>query len=944
MKFNIIILFIAIAKIVAAQDLHFDSTPATCAGNDGSIQAVLGCGTAKAPFEFNWSNGFIEQTNDTSIINNLTPGFYSVILKDANGCMLQDSVEVKMECSPPNCPDMQIDPNDVFCEMIEDDIVEIMLFDNQPPYTVTTSGGFVITNNEGIFFVQLILPIETITITNANGCVFTKEIERNIGCCYRCEANELIINENYTKQACIDDPAYIWVDMPCEQFGNPCTDHNFITQINDIQCPKDGDTICINLITQNEVVDGIIGIDYEITYPNQIMQPLGSKGIQLGEVVNNGGKGEDILNTQLADDRVRVSIYYTGNEGTEDLTGKGLVACVQFVLIGNPTPGTYNNIGTTEVELSFVNEFQIEPCLTTSFKILDNQPPTIDCSNETITLQLNANNEAFLDEPVVTDDCEVVSKVLSKQKFNCDDAGKTHQVNFTVIDDQGLEAICDITVYVAPPDLAIICPEEEFTPSFDDSGVHVFSPNDFGFPLTDVCDNPLTYTFNPPVITCVDANIEYVQVTITDIFDQFAECFIKIRWEIQQANVRVVYWHDERPIGSDETYDTNITRCEDEAAYVKVDEQGIADVTLLNPHEQFDVFRTKMCQADQNVVSAQDAREAAKISNKLPFLSNPFQLLAADYNDDGFVSAGDATQILDMAVGKICPDKKLWQFQKKTVFGGAEFVLDAGFPDNDDVGVDRADVHPILNCFTLATDVCEKPEEVIIYGILKGDVDGSWQKNSKYKTNYYCGVQLNFDNQTQTDIGNYIIPLSFETEGFSSAFDVDITFNESELNIVSVNLTEFAQANNITMAWNYLEDEHRLLISAFTIDSIEVTEPLFLVEIETAQELSVSIVANKMAFLEGMNCDIIDSVIEIEPNQFSIYPNPNMGSFQIELEKPVLDGFVEIVDASGKIVFQQALTNVSSVLSINLPNVVPGVYLVKVTGIKSVGIQKVMVH
>jgi|GEM_PF-5025706 len=946
MKLYIILFIIAIVELVAAQGLYFEPTSAACAGNDGSITATLNCVTAIAPIEFKWSNGIVEQTNGVSTVNNLTPGFYSVILKDANGCMLQDSIEVKMDCLPPNCPDMQINPADVFCQMIEDDLVEINLFDNQPPYTLTTSGGFIETNNEGNFLVPLILPNETITITNAIGCVFTKVIERNIGCCYRCEENEPVINENFTKQACIDDPAYIWVDMPCEELGNPCLDHNFITQIKNLQCQKEGDTICINLKAKTEVIDGIIGIDYEVTYPNQIMQATGK--VITGEVVENGGNGAGIVNTQLADDKVRVSIYYEGKEGTKTLTGKGQIACVQFVLIDNPTPGTYENIGTDEVELSFENEVKFEPCALTSFIIQSNKAPTIDCPTETITLQLNENNEAFLNEPTATDDCKIVSKKLSKQKFTCEDAGKTHQVTFTVIDDQGLKAICDITVYVAPPALVIICPDEEFIPSFDDSGIHIFSANDFGFPLIDVCDNPLNYTFKPQFLSCLDTNIEFVEVTVTDVFDQTVECFIKIKWELQQANITVVYWPDERPIGSDETYDTNITLCGNEAAFVKVDEQGRADVTLLNPQEQFDVFRTKVCNKDQSVISAQDAKEAAQIAAKFPFLSNSFKFLAADYNDDGVVSAGDATSILDMAVGKICPDKKLWQFQKKEVFAAADFQLDGGFPNNDDVGIDRADVPIVPKCFTLANDECEPFKEVIIYGILKGDVDGSWQKNSMYKRtpkkNDHCGVQLNFEDQSQTENGNYIIPISFETEGFSSAFDVDITFNESELNIASVNLTKFAEANAVAMAWNYLEDTNRLLISAFTIDSIEVTEPLFLVEFETEQELNESIIANRMAFVEGMNCDSPVAINEIEPNKFNIFPNPNNGSFQIELGKPFLGGLVQLMDASGKIYYQNKVVQASSFINLDLQNIESGIYFIRVTDEDSIGIQKVVIH
>lgn len=788
-------------------------------------------------------------------------------------------------------------------------------------------------------------------VCNDNPCMGDIEVPDSATC--TCEVIEPQVlgctnpaADNYNPKANCDDGTCI-----------PPTDFNYYTQIDNIQCQKPGDTICINLIAQNEVVAGIKGVDYEVVYNNQIMQPTDK--IVLGQVVENGGKGAGLVNTQLADDKVRVAIYYTGNEGAEMLTGKGLIACIQFVLLPNPPVGTYNNIGTTKVELSYENEVKEEPCANTSFKVKANVGPMVTCPAETQTLIIDAYNHATLSSSIVTitGDCEIVSKKFSKDKFNCDDVGQTHPVTFTATDCTGKSSTCDLAVYVVLPFFEIICPTEVYSFVVDDT--HTFTENDFNLPNTDQCGNPLKYSFIPLSATCDSTDVDIVTAITTTIDGEETECQIPVDIKTSKITTKgkVLYWNEERPIGGkkDGFYDTNIILCDTDAPIVAVDDKGCFSVEAEDAMLKYDVARTKICKPDFDIISGQDALLAALLSAKYKEYQEEgkttsfkrYQPLAADYNDDGKVSAGDATLILDMSVGKICPDKKLWQFQKKATFADAEFVLDAGFPDNMNAGVDRADVHEISQCFSMATDVCTNPEEVTIYGILKGDVNGSWKNGMAYKraqkTNDHCDVQFNFDEQSKSVEGNYILPISFEANDLSSAFDIDVFFNDDIDDIIAVELTEFAQSNNLSMAWNYIESDRRLLISAFTLQEIDASENLFLVEIEASSEPFETMVVSSSTFLEGVDCGIVP-IIEIEPKKFSIYPNPNAGNFQLELDKPLLNGQVKIVDASGKVHYQNSIGQPVAVLKINLPNLKPGIYLVKVTDKNSTGIKKLVVH
>ncbi len=72
----------------AGIDLHIMGVNAGCA-NNGSASAMVTPGTGTAPFTYLWSTGAT-----TSIINNLTPGTYSVTVTDAAGCTATEQVTV----------------------------------------------------------------------------------------------------------------------------------------------------------------------------------------------------------------------------------------------------------------------------------------------------------------------------------------------------------------------------------------------------------------------------------------------------------------------------------------------------------------------------------------------------------------------------------------------------------------------------------------------------------------------------------------------------------------------------------------------------------------------------------------------------------------------------------------------------------------------------------
>lgn len=67
--------------------LVLESLPATCAGGDGSIKAIVTGGTA--PYTYSWTNG-----ETTAELTNLSAMPYSVNITDARGCSVEGTIVV----------------------------------------------------------------------------------------------------------------------------------------------------------------------------------------------------------------------------------------------------------------------------------------------------------------------------------------------------------------------------------------------------------------------------------------------------------------------------------------------------------------------------------------------------------------------------------------------------------------------------------------------------------------------------------------------------------------------------------------------------------------------------------------------------------------------------------------------------------------------------------
>lgn len=125
-------------------------------------------------------------------------------------------------------------------------------------------------------------------------------------------------------------------------------------------------------------------------------------------------------------------------------------SCLNVTSSSSHTPGTVFPVGTTQVTYSFTNAGGTSTC-TFNVTVADNAPPVASCQNYVLNLAsgsgtvtaANINNGS-------TDNCGIVSMIVSPNTFTCADTGM-HTVTLTVTDAAGNSDTCKANVTVISP-------------------------------------------------------------------------------------------------------------------------------------------------------------------------------------------------------------------------------------------------------------------------------------------------------------------------------------------------------------------------------------------------------------------------------------------------------------------------------------------------------------
>ncbi len=141
---------------------NLTSVPPTCNGScDGSITANPSGGTPG--FTYSWNTGATTQT-----ISNLCSGSYSVTITDANGCSVSESYTL----NNPNALTVSLDSVDVSCNGACDGQAIANISGGTTPYTINWVPGNLTTPT----ITNLCAGTYSVTVTDANGCVFTGNV------------------------------------------------------------------------------------------------------------------------------------------------------------------------------------------------------------------------------------------------------------------------------------------------------------------------------------------------------------------------------------------------------------------------------------------------------------------------------------------------------------------------------------------------------------------------------------------------------------------------------------------------------------------------------------------------------------------------------------------------------------------------------------------------
>ncbi len=256
--------------------------------------------------------------------------------------------------------------------------------------------------------------------------------------------------------------------------------------------------------------------------------------------------------------------------------------------------------------------------------------------------------------------------------------------------------------------------------------------------------------------------------------------------------------------------------------------------------------------------SAAAGTNATDANVKFP---SPFQMIAADVNMSNTVRANDITLVQQRAVGKICeypqnwnyilgtdPNKYPanntenrsldWRFTDKT--SGGDFDKSNGYPNASTGGVHywRDDVPDVPACLVAPTPVagCKAfPTNKNIYGILLGDLDGSWrgdatgQQTHKESATTSRTVILDYTNIQKTGVSTYRVPVKFSSGDTTVSVDFSLDYDETKLKVLGVGKLAAAADADARMMHND-HNGQELLFTSYSMVGFGLKNTLYYID------------------------------------------------------------------------------------------------------------------
>lgn len=351
----------------------------------------------------------------------------------------------------------------------------------------------------------------------------------------------------------------------------------------------------------------------------------------------------------------------------------------------------------------------------------------------------------------------------------------------------------------------------------------------------------------------------------------------------------------------------------------------------------------------QLLINAADAVLGKTLLINGAFTPSVYEILALDVNLDGVVSAGDVSQLKQRATLALPEYMQAWNYDNAGVSNGqpskdwifvdaarvatAAYQISATFPANDGVGYSKGKVPVVpfilptnVSNYTANSSTCPTVGTETYKGILLGDVNGSYAAftaDGILKTNNtdYILVDLNNVIVEGTKVS---VPVAFVSEEPVNAFDIALEVNENKLTYVSMEDNQLGSESESF----YNSDDKTFRYSAFNLNEFSSNARVIYITFETTDgTISEKDINAELGLLNGKQTEVrFTKSVDVANNGIDIYPNPSNGMFTLMSN---VEGKVDIVDITGKLVHPGALVKANQVMEVNMPELSAGVYFVR---------------
>ena len=321
-------------------------------------------------------------------------------------------------------------------------------------------------------------------------------------------------------------------------------------------------------------------------------------------------------------------------------------------------------------------------------------------------------------------------------------------------------------------------------------------------------------------------------------------------------------------------------------------------------------------------VNGSDVVKVKKIAlSDASFIPNVYQVIAADVNMDGKVTAGDVTLVKQRSTLTIGQFPQAWNtlngeaskdwlfVDSLTIVSDPSYQISATYPAFDGTGFNKNHVPQVALTLPVAVDYtgnCPEFTTSQYRGILLGDVDGNFNQIAAGGTKSMSTNSMSFEIANAIQNENCVIDIPFYTGELIGddvySVDFDMTYNNSQLEFVDVIYSNTTSTSE--QLFNHIEG-NRILFTSSDLNAYAPSTLMGYVRFNVlANQVSADDFGTVVSYINGTernvsieglaNCANYTGVKEIEETQtLNVYPNPHTNTFVVELNT-TLDKNVEI--------------------------------------------------